>query len=94
MTPLAASTFVWVFILLPLIVVWAIGVFDIVRRPLSRPATAAWIVTVLVLPFIGTLVYFLLRKPTQQELELQQTAAADAPHADARADAGPRPPLD
>ena len=94
MTPLAASTFVWVFILLPLVVVWVIGVVDIVRRPLSRPATAAWIVIVLVLPFIGTLVYFLLRKPTEQELELQRAAAADAHHADARADVGPRPPVD
>jgi hypothetical protein len=94
MTPLAASTFVWVFILLPLIVVWVIGVVDIVRRPLSRPATAAWIVIVLVLPFIGTLVYFLLRKPTEEELRLQQAAAGDAPHADARADVGPQPPVD
>jgi hypothetical protein len=44
MTPLAASTFVWVFILSPLIVVWVIGVVDIARRPLRRSATAAWIV--------------------------------------------------
>jgi hypothetical protein len=94
MTPLAASPFVWVFILAPLIVVWVIGVVDIVRRPLSRPATAAWIVIVLVLPFVGTLVYFLLRKPTQQEIDLQQAAAGDAPHADALDDIEPRPPLD
>jgi Phospholipase_D-nuclease N-terminal len=95
MTPLAASAFVWVFILLPLLVVWVIGVVDILRRPLSRSATAAWIVIVLVLPFVGTLVYFLLRKPTQQEIELQQAAAADARHPDdARADVGPRPPVD
>jgi Phospholipase_D-nuclease N-terminal len=94
MTPLAASAFVWVFILLPLIVVWAIGVVDIVRRPLSLPATAAWIVIVLVLPLIGTLVYFLLRKPTQEELRLQRAAIGDAPRADARAEAGPRAPLD
>jgi hypothetical protein len=94
MTPLAASAFVWVFILLPLIVVWAIGVVDIVRRPLSLPATAAWIVIVLVLPLIGTLVYLLLRKPTQEELRLRRAAIGDAPRADARAEAGPRAPLD
>jgi Phospholipase_D-nuclease N-terminal len=93
MTPLAVSTFVWVFILLPLIVVWAIGLVDIVRRPLSRRATAAWIVIVLVFPLIGTLVYFLLRKPTQEELQLQRAAGAD-PHPDRRAGMGPRPPVD
>jgi hypothetical protein len=92
MTPLAASTFVWVFILVPLLVVWVIGLVDIVRRPLSRPAKAAWIVIVLVLPFIGTLVYFVLRKPTQQEIERQLAAPGDAPHVEA--DVGPRPPLD
>jgi Phospholipase_D-nuclease N-terminal len=94
MTPLAVSTMVWVFILLPLVIVWVIGLVDIVRRPLSRQATAAWIVIVLVLPFIGTLVYFLLRKPTQEELRLQRAAAADPRHADGRASVGPRPPVD
>jgi hypothetical protein len=94
MTLLAVSTMVWVFILLPLVVVWVIGIVDIVRRPLSRQATAAWIVIVLVFPFIGTLVYFLLRKPTPEELQLQRAAAAEPRHADGRAGVGPRPPVD
>jgi hypothetical protein len=48
-----------------------------------------------VLPFVGTLVYFLLRKPTQQEIELRQAAAADARQPDdARAGVEPRPPVD
>lgn len=94
MTPLATSTFVWVFILLPLVIVWAIGLVDIVRRPLSRQATAAWIVIVLVFPFVGTLVYFLLRKPTQEELRLQRATAAEPRLTDRRADIGPRPPVE
>ena len=36
MAPLAASTAVWIFILVPLIVVWAIGIVDILRRPFGR----------------------------------------------------------
>jgi Phospholipase_D-nuclease N-terminal len=94
MTPLAVSAMIWVFILLPLVVIWVIGLIDIVRRPLSRQATAAWIVVVLLLPFMGTLVYFLLRKPTQEELQIQRAAAADVGPADARAGVGPRPPAD
>ena len=94
MTLLAVSTGVWVFILVPLVVVWIIGIVDIVRRPLSRQTTAAWIIIVLVFPFIGTLVYFLLRKPTQEELRLQQAAAADPRRADGRSGVGPRPPVD
>jgi hypothetical protein len=94
MTPVAASAFVWVFILVPLLVVWVIGLVDIVRRPLSRQATAAWIVVVLVFPFIGTLVYFLLRKPTQEELRLHRAARADPRLTDRRGDIGPRPPVE
>jgi hypothetical protein len=74
MLVLAASTFVWVFILVPLLIVWAIGVFDIVRRDLSSGAKVGWILIVVLFPLIGTLVYFLLRKPTDTEIRQAQAA--------------------
>jgi Phospholipase_D-nuclease N-terminal len=79
MAPLAASTVTWVFILLPLVVVWIIGLVDIFRRELSRQAKAGWILIVVVLPLVGTLVYFLLRKPTKREIQLAQRARAERP---------------
>jgi Phospholipase_D-nuclease N-terminal len=94
MTPLAASTFVWVFILLPLVVIWVIGLVDIVRRDLPRQATIAWILVVLLLPLVGTLLYFLLRKPTQEELRRAQAAGSDGSRGHGRTDVGPRPPVD
>lgn len=75
MTVFAVSTAAWVFILLPLLVVWALGVVDILRRDLPRAATAAWILIVVLLPLIGTLGYFLLRKPTEKEIRQAQQAA-------------------
>lgn len=77
MTLLAVTTAVWVFILVPLIIVWAVGVFDIVRRDLSGSATAAWILIVILLPLVGTLVYFLMRKPTEKEIRDAEAAAAE-----------------
>ena len=77
MTIIAASTALWVFILIPLAIVWALGIVDILRRHLSLAQTAGWILLVVVLPVIGTLVYFLLRKPTQEEILRAQQAAAD-----------------
>jgi hypothetical protein len=62
----AVSTAVWVFILLPLIVVWVIGLVDIARRDLPRGATAAWILIVMLLPVVGTVAYFLMRRPTEK----------------------------
>jgi uncharacterized membrane protein len=64
---LAVSTAVWVFILIPVLVIWVAGLVDIVRRDLPRSTKAGWIIVVLLLPVIGTLVYFLIRKPTEEE---------------------------
>jgi hypothetical protein len=76
-TVIAASTAVWIFILIPLVIVWALGIVDIVRRPLSAAHTVGWILLVVLLPLIGTLVYFLLRKPTEEEILSDQAAAAE-----------------
>ena len=68
------STFLWVFVGIPLLIVWAIGIVDIVRRDLPRGLKAAWIMIVLLLPFVGTLVYFIMRKPTPEEIRLTEQA--------------------
>jgi hypothetical protein len=65
----AASTAVWVFILLPILVIWAVGLIDIFRRELPGGTKAAWILIVVVLPVVGTVAYFLLRKPTEKEIQ-------------------------
>jgi hypothetical protein len=66
--PLAASAMTWIFILIPLLIIAAIALFDIFRRDLPRPAKATWAIIVLLLPVIGSLAYFLMRKPTQDEV--------------------------
>jgi uncharacterized membrane protein len=71
---IAASTATWVFILIPLIVAWLCGIVDIVRRDMGRSAKAAWILLVVLLPVVGTIVYFVLRKPTDEEIEAAQAA--------------------
>jgi hypothetical protein len=70
----AASAVVWVFILLPLLVIWAVGLIDIFRRDLPRGTTAAWVLIVVLLPVIGTITYFVMRKPTEKEIEQARQA--------------------
>ena len=77
MTVLAATAFTWIFILLPLLIIWAIGIYDILRRPLSRQTKAAWILIVVLLPVVGTLAYFLMRKPSEEEIRLKMQAHDD-----------------
>ncbi|HYH59121.1 MAG TPA: PLD nuclease N-terminal domain-containing protein [Thermoleophilaceae bacterium] len=80
MPPLAASAFEWVFILLPLLVIWVVGVVDVLRRrDLTRQAKAGWAIIVLLFPFMGMLLYLLLRKPTRRELVDAQAGRAGSP---------------
>lgn len=82
---------IW-FVLVPLVIIWVIGIVDIVRRPLSVSAKAGWAALVLLLPFVGTIVYFALRKPSEEEGVLRAQAAADLHGERTGGGAGPPPP--
>src|SRR5215211_4253812 len=82
------------FVLVPLVIIWVIAVIDIVRRPLQRRTKIAWIVIVLVLPFLGAIVYFALRTPSKDEGVLRHQAAADLHGARTGGGVGPPPSPD
>jgi hypothetical protein len=49
------------------LVMWVRAVIDVFRRPdLTRGAQGAWMIGMLVIPFIGLLVYTMLRPPDSQ----------------------------
>jgi hypothetical protein len=73
----AATAFTWIFIILPLLIIWGIAIYDILRRPLPRQTKAAWVLIVVLLPVIGTIAYFVLRKPSEEEIRLKMQADAD-----------------
>jgi hypothetical protein len=71
------STAVLVFIGIPIAIAWIAGLVDILRHPMPTGQRLFWIAIVIVFPIIGTLAYFTLRKPTEQEVRAAQAAAAD-----------------
>ena len=77
MTPLAASDMVWPLILIPVVAIWIIGLVDTFRRDLPWGRKAGWTLVVVLLPLVGTITYFLFRKPTQAEIKQAQQARAD-----------------
>jgi phospholipase D-like protein len=79
---IAASTATLVFILIPLLIVWVIGIFDILRSSLRRSTKAVWIVIVLILPVVGTVIYFATRRPTPEDIEGIQAAHGHHPASD------------
>jgi hypothetical protein len=79
-------TFIWIVSACVLAVVWVLTIVDIFRRHYSTGATIGWIALVIVLPFIGAIIYWLVRKPTEAEVEQAYRAEADF-----RRGASPRP---
>jgi hypothetical protein len=54
---------IWVTIGVALVIIWVITVVDIIRRHLGAKRTSAWLLIVVLLPFVGALAYWVLRKP-------------------------------
>ncbi len=54
---------------LALLAIWVLTVADILRRHLGRGPTAAWLIIVLLLPFVGAVLYWVLRKPSPEEMQ-------------------------
>ena len=54
-------TALWAAISVALLIVWVFTVADIIRRRLERGRTIAWILIVMLLPFAGAVLYWVLR---------------------------------
>jgi hypothetical protein len=52
----------WVAASVVLVAVWAFTLADILRRGLDRRQLLAWILIVILLPFLGALLYWVLRR--------------------------------
>jgi hypothetical protein len=61
------------------------SVYDVVRRHLGAGRTAGWILLIVLLPFAGSLLYWGLRRPAQDEVQRSLDADSDMRH-------GPPPP--
>jgi hypothetical protein len=72
------ETFFLILLFLPLAMVWAFALIDIFRRDdIGGGSKALWVACVILLPFLGTLIYLVVRKPgaTRAERELLGAAA-------------------
>jgi Phospholipase_D-nuclease N-terminal len=70
-------TFIWIVSACVLAVVWVLTIVDIFRRHYSTGATVGWIVLIILLPFIGAIIYWIVRKPTAEEVEQAYRAESD-----------------
>jgi hypothetical protein len=69
-------TFVWGVLGLLIATVWVITIWDIFRHHLGAMKTTAWVLIVLILPLVGSILYWALRKESQEDVDA--TVAAEA----------------
>ena len=74
------STVLWFAVAVVVAVVWALGLVDLFRRHLDFKHTIAWLLIVLILPILGTILYWVLRQPDAGELERAEAAQRDLRH--------------
>jgi hypothetical protein len=79
-------TVLWVIVGSLLLVAWFLSVVDIIRRRYSGWTTVGWLVLIVILPFVGSLIYWQMRQPTRAESEQEYLAQAEL-----RRSAGARP---
>ena len=73
-------TFIWIVIAIAVAVAWILGVVDIFRRRLDAKHTVAWLLLVLILPILGTILYWVLRPPDPGDLARAEAAQRDVRH--------------
>ncbi len=53
-----------------ILILWAIGLIDVARRPdFDRRKKAAWVLIIVLLPIVGTIAYFVMRPTLPEERE-------------------------
>ena len=66
----------WFILAFAVLVIWIITILDVFKRHYPTWTTVGWIALVIVLPFIGSLIYWATRKESAEDVE--SYVAADA----------------
>ena len=67
----------WILVLCLVVLVWALTIADIIRRRYPGWTTAGWVALIVILPIVGSVIYWFARKPTPAEAEQQYLARTD-----------------
>ena len=73
-------TVLWVCVGFILLIVWVLTIVDLVSAHLPMGKTAAWLLLILLLPFVGAIAYWATRKPKEGDADAQYLAEAEARH--------------
>jgi uncharacterized membrane protein YhaH (DUF805 family) len=72
-----AMALLWSLIGFVVLIIVVLTIVDIVRRHLGAAGTTAWILIVILVPIIGSIIYWVMRKPSADEVEQSYAAEAE-----------------
>ena len=61
-----------------LAILWVFTIVDVFRRHYSAGTTVGWLAVILLVPYIGAIIYWIVRKPTDAEVEQAILRNADS----------------
>jgi len=71
--------FLLMLIWIPLIMCWVFALMDLFRRDdLSGWSKALWLIAIIIVPFLGVLIYFIARPVTAQDVEMREEYMQEA----------------
>jgi hypothetical protein len=70
-------TAMWTILGSLLVIVWVLSVVDVFRRHYSAGTTVGYLALIVILPFVGSMIYWAVRKPTAAEIEHAYRAETD-----------------
>lgn len=78
-TDLLFAVLIFMFIVMPLVMLWAFALVDLFIRKDIGMAKVIWLIAIIVIPIFGAVIYLLVR-PSEEEMEAA-AAPNDAPAA-------------
>jgi hypothetical protein len=62
-------TALWIIGACALVVIWGLTIVDLFRQHYAGWTTVGWLALIVLLPFIGAVIYWAVRKPSQEEID-------------------------
>jgi hypothetical protein len=62
---------------IPLIMIWVFVLMDLFGRDMNGWIKALWVFVIIVLPFLGSMIYLIFRPVTAKDIEMQEAYTAE-----------------
>ena len=71
-------TVFWALAGLILAILWVLTIVDVFRRHYSAGTTVGWLALIILVPYLGAIIYWIVRKPTEAEVQQAYLKNADS----------------